>query len=139
MFVFPRQPVLGGVSVIHPAAASFTWSAARTPGFAAAARDTSKRRAYRQVSSALPFLLMLVESFGRLGAPALTLLGDLAGQVVQAGGPGLSLGGAPGAELYPLLGNSSLCQSGASRASVAMQASGRTPMRGLARPSTEVV
>jgi hypothetical protein len=34
---------------------------------------------------------MSVESFGRHGAPALTpLLGDLADQVVQAGGPGLS-------------------------------------------------
>jgi hypothetical protein len=49
-----------------------------------------QRRAYRQVSSALPFVLMSVESFGRLGAPALTLLGDLADQAVQAGGPGLS-------------------------------------------------
>jgi hypothetical protein len=33
---------------------------------------------------------MSVEFFGRLGAPALTLLGDLADQAVQAGGPGLS-------------------------------------------------
>jgi hypothetical protein len=63
--------------------------AARTPGFTAAARDASKRRAYWQVSSALPFVPMSVESFGRLGAPALTLLGDLADQAVQAGGPGL--------------------------------------------------
>jgi hypothetical protein len=49
-----------------------------------------ERRAYQQVSSALPFVPMSVESFGRLGAPALTLLGDLADQAVQAGGPGLS-------------------------------------------------
>jgi hypothetical protein len=33
---------------------------------------------------------MSVESFGRLGAPALTLLGGLADQAVKAGGPGLS-------------------------------------------------
>jgi hypothetical protein len=33
---------------------------------------------------------LLVESFGRLGAPALSLLGDLANQAVQAGRPGLS-------------------------------------------------
>jgi hypothetical protein len=46
--------------------------------------------AYRQVSSALSFVQMSVESFGRLGAPALTLLGNLADQAVQAGGPGLS-------------------------------------------------
>jgi hypothetical protein len=49
-----------------------------------------KRRAYRQVSSALPFVPMSVEIFRRLGASALTLLGDLADQAVQAGGPGLS-------------------------------------------------
>jgi hypothetical protein len=66
--------------------------AARTPGFAAAARDASKRREYRQVPSALLFVPMSVESFGRLGAQALTLLGDLADQAVQAGGPGLCLG-----------------------------------------------
>jgi hypothetical protein len=42
------------------------------------------------VSSALPFVPMSIESFGRLGAPALALLGDLADQAVQACGPGLS-------------------------------------------------
>jgi hypothetical protein len=85
MFVFLRRLVVGDVSVIHPAAASFAVGAARTPGFAAAARGASKRHAYRQVSSALPFVPMSVESFGRLKAPALTLLGDLADQAVQAG------------------------------------------------------
>jgi hypothetical protein len=85
LFVFPRRLVVGDVCVIHPAAASFAVGAARNPGFAAAARDASKRRAYRQVSSALPFVPMLAESFGRLGAPALTLLGDLAAQFRLAG------------------------------------------------------
>jgi hypothetical protein len=42
------------------------------------------------LSSALPFVPMLVESFRRLGAPGLNLLGDLADLVVQAGRPGLS-------------------------------------------------
>jgi hypothetical protein len=88
MFVFPRRLVVGDVSVIHPAAASLARGAARTPGFAAAARDALKRCAYKQVSSALPFLPISIESFGRL--EALTLLGDLADQAVQAGGPGLS-------------------------------------------------
>jgi hypothetical protein len=121
--------------------ASFAMGAARAPGFAAAARDASKRRAYRQVSSALPFVPMSVESFGRLGAPALTLLGDLADQAVQAGGPGLSravfISGAL-RELSVALcrGNASLCRSGAY---VATRAAGRAPMRGLTRPSAEVV
>jgi hypothetical protein len=50
---------------------------------------STQRRAYRQASSALPFVPMSVESFGRLGVPALTLLGDVADQAVQAGGPNL--------------------------------------------------
>jgi hypothetical protein len=89
-FVFPRRLAVGDVSVIHPAAASFAVGAARTLGFAAAARDAPERRAYQQVSSALPFVPILVESFRRLGALALTVLRDLADQAVQAGGPGLS-------------------------------------------------
>jgi hypothetical protein len=127
--------------VYHPAAASFAVGAARTPGFAAAARDACKRRAYWQVSSALPFVPMSVESFGRLGAPALTLLGDLADQAVQAGGPGLSQAAFISGALRKLSvafcrGNASLCRSGAY---VATRAAGWTPMRGLARPSAEVV
>jgi hypothetical protein len=118
MFVIPRRHVVGDVSVIHLAAASFAGGAARTPGFAAAAWDASKRRAYRQVSYALPFVPMSVESFGRLGAPALTLLGDLADQAVQAGGPGLSWAAFISETLRELSvalcrGNASLCRSGA--------------------------
>jgi hypothetical protein len=93
------------------------------------------------VSSALPFVPMSVESFGRLGAPALTLLGDLADQAVQAGGPGLSraafiLGALRELSVALCRGNASLCRSGAY---VATRAAGRAPMRGLARPSAEVV
>jgi hypothetical protein len=82
--------------------------AARTPGFTAAARDASKGRAYRQVSSALLFLPMSVEFFRRLGAPALTPLGVLAGQAEQAGGPGFSRlpssWGRSGSSTLPLAG-----------------------------------
>jgi hypothetical protein len=42
------------------------------------------------VSSALPFGSMSVDSFAHLETPALTLLGDLDDQAVQAGGPGPS-------------------------------------------------
>jgi hypothetical protein len=122
--------------------------AARAPGFAAAARDASKRRAYRQVSSALPFVPMSVESFGRLGAPALTLLGDLADQAVQAGGPGLSraafiLGALRELSVALCRGNTSLCQSGAC---VATRAAARLrcavspgPRLGLFRPVSRPV
>jgi hypothetical protein len=93
------------------------------------------------VSSALPFVPMSVESFGRLGAPALTLLRDLANQAVQAGGPGFSWAAFISGALRELSvalcrGNASLCRS---RAYVVTLAAGRTPMRGLARPLAEVV
>jgi hypothetical protein len=100
---------------------------------------TSKRRVYRQVSSALPFVPMSVESFGRLGTPPLTLFEDLADQAVQAGGPGLSRDAfITGAlrELSAALcrGQASLCLSGACGST---QPSGNTPICGLARPSAE--
>jgi hypothetical protein len=123
-------------------AASYARGAVRTTGVAAAARDASKWRAYLQVSSALPFVPMSVESFGRLGAPAVTkLLGDLADQAVQAGGPGLSRAAFTSGVLRELSvalcrGNASLCRSGAY---VATRAAGRIPMRSLAQPTTEVV
>jgi hypothetical protein len=93
-----------------------------------------------QVSSALPFVAMSDESFGRLGAPALTLLGDLADQAMQAGGLGLSRAAFISGTLCELSvalchGNSSLRRSGAY---IATRAAGRTPMRTLARPLAEV-
>jgi hypothetical protein len=112
----------------------------RTLGIAVTARDASKRRAYQQVFSALPFVPMSVESFGRLSAPALTLLGDLAAQAVQAGRPGLSraafiLGALWELSVVLFQGNASLCRSGAC---VTSRAACQIPMRGLARPSTEM-
>jgi hypothetical protein len=87
---------------------------------------------------------MSVESFGRLGAPALTLLGDLADQAVQAGGPGLSRAAFISGALRELsLGRVALCRGNAplsrSGAYLATRAAGRTPLRGLAQPSAEVV
>jgi hypothetical protein len=123
MFVFPRRLVVGDVSVVHQAAGG----AARTPGYAAATRDASKRRAFRQVSFDMLFVPMSAESFVRLGAPALTLLGDLADQAVQAGGPDPSQAAFISGALCELSvalcrGNASLCPLGAY---VATQAAGR--------------
>jgi hypothetical protein len=72
---------------------------------------------------------------------ALTLLGDLADRAVQAGGPGLSRAAFISGALRDLSvalcrSNASMCRSGAY---VATRAAGWTPMRGLARPSVEVV
>jgi hypothetical protein len=75
---------------------------------------------------------MSVESFGRLGAPALTLLGDMAAQAVQAGGLGLSQAAFISWALRELSvalcrGNASLCRSGAY---VTTRAAGRSSRRG---------
>jgi hypothetical protein len=69
------------------------------------------------------------------------LLGDLADQAVQAGGPGLPRAAFISLALRKLSvalcrGSASLCCSGAY---VVTRAACRTPMRGLARPSAEVV
>jgi hypothetical protein len=80
-----------------------------TAGAAAAAGDSAKQRAYRRPFSALPFVPLSVESLGRLGAPAVLLLGCLASTVAQAGRPGLSR---PDFILWALRypGSASLCQ-----------------------------
>jgi hypothetical protein len=117
--VFPCWLVVGDVSVIHPAAASFAVGAVRTPGLRPLpGTPPSGVRIGR--SSALPFVPMSVDSFGRLGAPALTLLGDLADQAVQVGGPGLSraasvLGALRELSVALCRDNASLCRSGAYR------------------------
>jgi hypothetical protein len=141
MFVFPRRLVVGDVSVIQPAAASFARGAARTPRFAAAAQGASNRRTYRQVCSASLFVPMLVEFFGRLRALALTLLGHFDDQTVQAGGPGLSRAAFMSESLRELgaalcRGNASLGRSGLYALT---QASGRALFRGLPYPLAEVV
>jgi hypothetical protein len=48
------------------------------------ARDGAKQRTYHWVSSALPFVLLSVETVGRLKAPAMLLLGSLAPEMSAA-------------------------------------------------------
>jgi hypothetical protein len=55
--VFARQLVVGDVAVILPTTTTVTFSAGASlrPGFAAAARDNAKQRAYYLVFSVLSF------------------------------------------------------------------------------------
>jgi hypothetical protein len=110
------------------------------PGFVSGWRAFSSVSLCKSIVYTCRFFLS-VDFFGRLGAPALTLLGDLADQAVQAGGPGLSRAAFISGALRELRvalcrGNASLCRSGAY---VATRAAGWTPMRGLAQSSAEVV
>jgi hypothetical protein len=93
------------------------------------------------VSSGLPFVPLSVESFGRQGAPALSLLHSLADHAVQAGGPGLSRDPFISGALRELgvaicRGNVSLGRSGLYALD---RVSGWAPLRGLSCPSAELV
>jgi hypothetical protein len=96
--LYPCSPFLREAMLLASRCSSPTplrWPRRLRPGvacsthrFAAAAQDALKLCAYRQASSALPFVPMSV-SFGRLEVLALKQLGGLAGQAAQAGRPGL--------------------------------------------------
>ena len=85
LMVLPDGLTVTDVSVIHPAAASYV-RAARVEGGAAASRDQVKRAQY---SSADPngyaFVPLSVETFGRLGKPAMELLNQLATTAASGG------------------------------------------------------
>jgi hypothetical protein len=93
------------------------------------------------VSSCLPFVPLLMESFGRLGAPALSLLRSLVVYAVQAGGPGLSRDIFISGALRKL--GVALCRGNASLGWSGLYALTRvsdwTRLRGFSRPSAEVV
>jgi hypothetical protein len=129
LFVFSWQLLVGGVSVIRLAAETYTARTTLRPRFAAAAQGSAKQHAYRWVSFAVPFGRAkdsLVESFGRLGATAMTLPRFLTDE------PGLSWAvfiSRAQRELSFVFGNAPLRWSGL----YAAMASGRTPLRRLAR------
>jgi hypothetical protein len=78
--VLPSGLVVADVSVVHPAATSYSRAAAQTTGSAAASRDALKRRQYHAGSlpAALSFYPLSVESYGRLGSGAMQFLNALA-------------------------------------------------------------
>jgi hypothetical protein len=93
------------------------------------------------VSSGLPFVPLSVESFGRLGAPALSLPHSLVDHAKQAGDPGLSRDAFISEALREL--GVALCRSDASLGRPGLYAlarvSSRAPLRGLSCPSAEVI
>jgi hypothetical protein len=72
--------VVTDISVVHPAATSHSWAAARTAGAAAASRDALKQRQYHAggLPAALSFYPLSVDSFGRFGISAMQFLNALA-------------------------------------------------------------
>jgi hypothetical protein len=75
-----------GVSGTHPPGVANWAAAARTDGAAADGRDREKRRAYSRLeSNGYPFTPFSVESYGRLGKPAMDLLSKLGEEAESAG------------------------------------------------------
>jgi hypothetical protein len=85
LLVLPGGLTVADVSVVHPAASTYV-QAARSVGGAAAARDQAKRVRYATADpNGYAFIPLSVETFGRMGKPAMELLNTLA-TAAAAGG-----------------------------------------------------
>jgi hypothetical protein len=74
------------VSITHPSGVANRAAAATTDGTAAARRDREKRRTYGQLEpNGYPFIPFSVETYGRLGKPAISFLGQLGLKAKEAG------------------------------------------------------
>ena len=87
IMTLPEGTIVADVSVIHPAAQTYIGVAARATGAAAALRDASKVEKYRRsaMGGACEFVPLSVETYGRMGEPAMALLRRLA-EVAADGG-----------------------------------------------------
>jgi hypothetical protein len=84
LYALDSALTVADVSVVHPAAPTYRQAASRDAGAAAAHRDRSKREQYERADpQGYAFIPLSVESYGRLGKPAMELLNTLA---TKAGG-----------------------------------------------------
>jgi hypothetical protein len=78
---------IADVSVVHPLSQNTLSAAAAGAGSAAARRDQQKRTAYARVEpNGYTFVPFSVESYGRLGQPAMKLLHQLGDEAAGPGG-----------------------------------------------------
>jgi nucleotide-binding universal stress UspA family protein len=86
LLVLPDALTVTDISVVHPAAPTYVAGAAQTDGSAAAARDQLKRARYEtEDPAAYAFTPFSVETYGRLGKPAMELLNTLATAATRGG------------------------------------------------------
>jgi hypothetical protein len=88
--VLPGGITIADISMIHPLSINTLSAAAATAGRAASRRDQQTRAAYARVEpNGYPFVPFSVESYGRLGQPAMKLLHALGdeGPVGSSGHP----------------------------------------------------
>jgi hypothetical protein len=85
--LLPKNVAIVDVSVINPLSINSLSSAAALPGAAAARRDHQKRTAYAGVEpNGYAFVPISVESYGRIGQPAMKLLRQLGDEAAGPGG-----------------------------------------------------
>jgi hypothetical protein len=78
VFAMPQGIAIADVSIIHPTSLSTLSRVAATAGAATSHRDRQKQTAYARVEpNGYSFVPFSVESYGRLGQPAMTLLHSL--------------------------------------------------------------
>ena len=84
---------------VHPAAQAYVRATAEATGAAAARRDKEKMEKHRASAEggACGFVPLNVETYGRMGAPAMQLLCDLA-ELASEGGRQAALGAAGAAQ-----------------------------------------
>jgi hypothetical protein len=86
LLALPSALTVADVSVIHPAAQTYRRAAAREAGSAAAERDRAKRSLYETADPhGYAFCPISIETFGRLGKPAMELLNTLAETAADGG------------------------------------------------------
>jgi hypothetical protein len=86
LVVMPRGLTVIDVAVVHPGASTYVDRAAAMPGAAAAATDLRKTAAYRRGGyQGFTFVPFSVESYGRLGCPAMAFLNELAEVAASSG------------------------------------------------------
>jgi hypothetical protein len=86
LLALPNALTVADVSVIHPAAQSYVRGAAAAAGSAAALRDQQKRTRYEQsFPGGYAFTPLVVETYGRMGKPAMELLNTIATQACASG------------------------------------------------------
>jgi hypothetical protein len=83
----PQGIAIADVSIINPTSLNTLSRAAATAGAAASHRDRQKQTAYARVEpNGYNFVPFSVESYGRLGQPAMALLHSLGDEAAGPGG-----------------------------------------------------
>jgi hypothetical protein len=87
LLVLPRGITIPDISITHPLAINTLAAAATTAGAAVTRREQQKRATYSRVEpNGFPFVPFSVESYGRIGQPAMKLLHALGDEAAGPGG-----------------------------------------------------